>query len=105
MKIEIKNLRTEKPTEPYQVRIDRGHSILSNPYYMHSEEERDEVCKKYSDYFALQVFHNESFTEALRTLYKIAKRYGKLELFCWCAPKKCHGETIRNFLMKYLEEK
>ncbi len=102
MIIEIKNLRTEKPTKPYRVRIDRGHSILCNPYYMHSEEERNEVCEKYKKYFSLQVFHNEAFTEALRTLYKIAKRYGKLELFCWCYPKRCHGETIRNFLMKYL---
>lgn len=104
MTIEIKNLRNEKPTQPYQVRIDRGHSILCNPFYMHSEDEREEVCRKYKDHFALQVFHNEAFTNALRELYRIAKRYGKLELFCWCAPKKCHGETIRNFLMKYLEE-
>ena len=105
MEIEIKNLRTEKPTKPYQVRIDSGHSILCNPYYMRSEEERDEVCEKYNDYFTMQAFHNEAFTDALRKLYKIAKQYGRLELFCWCAPKRCHGETIKKFLMKYLEEK
>lgn len=102
--IEIKNLRTERPTEPYQVRIDKGHSILANPYYMHSEEERDEVCNKYRDYFYQNVHHNYAFTEALRNLYRIAKKYGKLELFCWCYPKRCHGETIKKFLMKYLEE-
>lgn len=102
--IEIKNLRNERPTEPYQVRIDRGHSILSNPYYMHSEEERDAVCNKYKDYFYQNVHHNYAFTEALRNLYRIAKKYGKLELFCWCYPKRCHGETIKKFLMKYLEE-
>ena len=104
MEIIIKNLRNETPKEPYQVRVDRGHSILSNPYYMKSEDERDEVCDKYKDYFVKQVHHNETFTNALRDLYRIAKRYGKLELFCWCYPKRCHAETIKKFLLKYLED-
>lgn len=104
MEILIKNLRTEKPTKPYQVRIDRHHSILSNPYYMHDESERDDVCNKYENYFYLQLHHNNDFTNALRNLYRIAKHYKKLELFCWCAPKHCHGETIKKFLSTYLEE-
>lgn len=105
MEILIKNLRTERPSEPYQVRIDRKHSILANPYYMHSEEERDEVCDKYENYFYMHLHHDQAFTEALRNLYRIARHYGKLELFCWCAPKRCHGETIKKFLLKYLEDK
>ena len=104
MKIIIKNLRTEKPTKPYQVRVDRNHSILGNPFYMQTENERDEVCEKYRDYFYKNVNHNKTFTDALRQLYKIAITYGKLELFCWCYPKRCHAETIAQFLEKYLGE-
>ena len=103
MEIVIKNLRDERPKYPYQIRIDRGHSILANHYYMKSEEERDEVCDKYRDYFAIQAHHNEAFTNALRELYKIAMKYGKLELYCWCYPKRCHGDTIKKFLSRYLE--
>jgi hypothetical protein len=26
------------------------------------------------------------------------RQYGKLRLFCWCAPEQCHGETIKAWL-------
>lgn len=104
MEILIKNLRTEKPTKPYQVRIDRGHSILANPFRMLSELNRDEVCDKYEEYFYIQLDKNEAFKQALRNLYEIAIKYKKLELFCWCYPKRCHGETIKKFLSTLLEE-
>lgn len=103
MEILIKNLRFEKPQFEYQVRVDRA-SILGNPYFMHNESERDEVCDRYKTYFYQQFNGNETFREAVRKLYRIAKHYGRLELFCWCAPKRCHAETIRNCLMKYFKE-
>jgi hypothetical protein len=45
---------------------------------------------------------DEVFVNELRRLYKIYQQYGKLELFCWCAPKRCHAETIKRFLEKYI---
>ena len=104
MEITIKNLRYEKPQYEYQVRIDRGHSVLCNPFRMNTEAERDAVCDKYAAFFVEQINNNsEDFVNELRRLYRLAKKHGKLELFCWCVPKRCHGETVRQFLLKYLE--
>jgi len=36
----------------------------------------------------------------MRRLYDIWKRTGELRLFCWCYPAKCHGEVIRDVLMR-----
>jgi len=39
----------------------------------------------------------------LNRLYRLYKQYGCLKLYCWCAPKRCHAETIRDVLMEALE--
>lgn len=102
--ISIKNLRKEQPVYEYQVRVDRA-SVLGNPYVMHSENERDQVCDQYEDYFKEQIKDkNSAFMQELRRLYKILKKYNKLELYCWCAPKRCHAETIKNFLLGYFSK-
>ena len=115
MKILISNLRNKRPQEPWQVRVDRS-SVLGNPFLMHNENARNSVCEKYYRYFQGIVTNNthilheygvvsserEEFMQELRRLYKLAKQYGKLELFCWCAPKRCHAETIASFLERHL---
>lgn len=111
IQINILNLRNTKPQHEWQVRVDRT-SVLGNPFYMRSENYRDEVCDKYESYFndmLKRSKHSGSsnvkakvFVQELRRLYKIARTYGKLELFCWCAPKRCHAETIKRFLEKHL---
>ena len=99
--IVIKNLRNETPSKAWQVRVDR-RSVLGNPFYMATEAQRDEVCNKYAVYFEEQFKNNEMFKNELRRLYLLHKHYGKLELFCWCAPKRCHAETIKKFLERWI---
>lgn len=109
--ITIKNLRNSKPQCEWQVRVDRT-SVLGNPFYMSDESHRDEVCDKYEDYFYNMVgfdedagFHNIKafrFNEELRRLVAIYKKHGKLELYCWCAPKRCHAETIKAYIENLL---
>lgn len=109
----IKNLRVSKAQHEWQVRVDRT-SVLGNPFYMKDESHRDEVCDKYESYFKAMVSRAENkawndtraqtFVKELRRLYKLHKTYGKLELFCWCAPKRCHAETIKAFLESFITE-
>ena len=117
MLIEIKNLRVEKPTQPWEVRVDRS-SVLGNPFKMDNESQRNAVCDEYAVYFNgiisnnWTILHNycvssserEEFMNELRRLFKLAKKYGKLSLYCWCAPKRCHAETIKEFLESYLNK-
>lgn len=95
--ITIKNLRHTKPTLPYQVRVDRA-SVLGNPFHMRDESHRDEVCDKYRTYFIAQMRNNQEFRKEVLRLKDIYRTYGKLELFCWCAPKRCHAEVIKHFI-------
>lgn len=101
--IEICSLRNEKICNEWDVRVDRA-SVLGNPFRMRSESERDMVCEKYKEYFKKKILEkDERFLEELRRLYRIYKKYGKLRLFCWCAPRRCHAETIKEFLEMYVK--
>ena len=98
MSIEIMNLRNTKPSKPYDVKVDRS-SVLGNPFPMRGEYQRDKVCNKYAVYAASKIKEGAYQKEMIR-LYRLYQQHGKLRLFCWCAPKRCHAETIRKFLLK-----
>ena len=106
--ITIKNLRKEQPSELWDIRVDRK-CILGNPYYLSNkfdDGERAKVCNKYKKYFNHIILASEQhidFMAELNRLKEIHQKYGKLNLFCWCAPKKCHAETIKQYLER--EEK
>lgn len=105
-KIEIVNLRNKNLVRDCKdgivIRVDRA-SVLGNPFHMYNESERDAVCDKYQVYFDKKVTDKTDvlFMNELRRIYKIAKN-NKVYLACWCAPKRCHAETIKNFIEKYL---
>ena len=81
--------------------IGRG-SPLGNPFVMHTEEDRNVVCDKYEEWFNKQVQEgNACVLKELRRIYLLAKRQD-IVLGCYCSPKRCHGETIKKFLDKYL---
>lgn len=107
--IEIMNLRNTKPSEPYDVKVDRT-SPLGNLFtmrkwsslYNSKDEERNKVCDEYEKYFEEKIYkgdHSIYYEEILR-LKKLYDKYGKLRLFCWCAPKRCHSETIRDYILE-----
>ena len=94
--IKIYNLRFSKPKHPWEFRVDRS-SPLGNPYNMIKESERDLVCDKYKDWF-YNTDHNDAFFKSLLDLRLAYKKYKKLHLFCWCSLKRCHAETIKEYL-------
>lgn len=104
MNIEIKNLRFNKPiNQPWEFKVDRT-SPIGNPFYMASEAKRDEVCDKYQLYFETQIETNREFRDYVYKILNALKTYKKVALYCWCAPKRCHAETIRNWLQKQIKE-
>ena len=85
--------------------IGRG-SPLGNPFRIHdygSKVERDEVVEKYRQYFEREYKNNDAMLRELRRLYRIAAN-GDLILGCFCAPKRCHGEVIKEFLERMAKE-
>lgn len=86
----------------YDVMCDRSN-ILGNPFVMHNESERDKVCDLYIDYFNKRVKNDQNFRNKLDYMIKLLKKHKKLNLWCWCAPKRCHTETIRKYLLDNVE--
>ena len=80
--------------EPYDVYIGRGRcpktgrpSKWGNPFVIGRDGTREEVINKYRQY----VLHND---ELLKSLHELK---GKV-LGCWCAPKPCHGDILKEMV-------
>jgi len=101
--ISVKNLRTEKPTKPWDVRVDRA-SVLGNPFYMKSEFERNYICDEYKTYFYAAMRADINCLTEIGRLISIYKHHGELNLFCWCTPKRCHAETIRDYIQAVMPQ-
>jgi hypothetical protein len=111
--IQIKNLRSEKPQNPWDVKVDRS-SVLGNPFPMKNETERNKICEEYTDYFnaiiaringdmlSIDLGMASPFESKLNRLLSLYKEHGQLNLFCWCASKRCHAEVIRHYLYKVI---
>jgi hypothetical protein len=73
-------------------------SILGNPFKVGRDGSLEEVIAKYRVWLWGEIQkHGEVFNKLVE-LVELSKR-GDLTLVCWCYPKKCHAEIIRNAIM------
>ena len=78
-------------------------SPVGNPFFMHSEQERNAVCDAYELNF--HILLGETKARAYLDEMLMRLRAGQdIALVCWCAPKRCHAETIRAWLLKQLSK-
>lgn len=76
-------------------------SILGNPY--NTAVGRKEAISAFSNYLNRKIQEKDPvIIGELERLYSIAKNE-QLVLICWCAPKSCHGEVIKNILETHHE--
>lgn len=102
--INIKNLKNSKPIDIFDIKVDRT-SPLGNPFYMSNESKRNDVCDKYRTYIIDKIRKQDKLIlDELYRIQSIYKQYGKLNLYCWCAPKRCHAETIKELLLPYIKK-
>jgi len=87
-------------SEGANVYCGRG-SPLGNPFAMKGPMDRDRVCDEYKHYFyrSVEVIGDRGMLNQLNKIAKLAEE-GNVNLVCFCAPKRCHCETIK----KYIEE-
>lgn len=95
------------------ISVDRT-TPLGNPAQFRGGQlaaQRDEQCKFYLDYFVYEFTYGQyevggresqeiilgipryPFWKALCNLY-FAALHDDIDIACWCAPKRCHAETI-----------
>lgn len=88
MKTTVVNVWTQ-PFDVYIGRSGRGFpSLFGNPFYLGTREEN---IMKFREYFINKVNSNPHFKE------EVLKLKGKA-LGCFCAPKPCHGDVIKEYL-------
>lgn len=75
----------------------KNGTILGNPFFMTNESQRNLVCDKYDEYFHSQVKKGGMFLKVLHRIRDLSMD-NDIALVCFCAPKRCHGETIKNFI-------
>ncbi len=82
-------------------------SILSNPYThldLHKTKakykvnSRDEAIDKYREYLIYEIQNGN--VAIINELYRLAEivKNKTLILSCWCFPKRCHGEVIKEMI-------
>lgn len=111
--ITINNMHHGRISKKTDVRVDRK-SILGNPYKMKHESQRDKVCDMYETYFNALVNDDkqwmsennitqefrDNFMREFGRISLLLEQYGQVNLWCWCAPKRCHSQTIKKYLQK-----
>lgn len=88
-------VKTKEHTD--SVYCGRG-SVLGNPFPITQHASRNYVCDEYQIYFDEQIQINKIFMMELVRIHTLGKRYGEVKLGCFCAPERCHTETIKKFL-------
>jgi len=91
MPIEIVNLRNcpDFGTRPGDVRVDRS-TKWGNPFKMGPGMPRDKACDEYEKWIIDQVAYGK---------LDIAEIAHAQRLGCWCAPARCHAESLRTLIV------
>lgn len=93
-----------KYEEPNHIYCGRG-SVFGNPYHMYHESQRDSVCESFNEMFndIMLSKPDNSLAIGVRKLVLMA-RTQDVNLGCFCAPKRCHCDTIKAYIDKQLEK-
>lgn len=109
-KIKVVNKSTDEET-PYDYYIGRP-SYIGNPFShlkhsRHAEhivDTRDEAIDSYRDYFYEKIKTDPKFKAEIDKLIDFYKENGRINIQCWCHPKRCHGDIIKEYLVNHLKE-
>ena len=101
--IEIKNKRNYSGDGVY---VGRGRgSVLGNPFPTNNgERTRDQSVDLYHDWLQSQWVKGGAVKNELLRLARFYKRTDHLILICWCAPKRCHSEIIRDAILGIIDK-
>ena len=103
----VVSLRKGAPPVPAgyaPVRVDRACPTLGNPYFPRAEtpEERASCIGKYRVMAEHDVARGGPISRKVRDLADRVDRGERLALQCWCKPKDCHGDVVRELILREL---
>ena len=105
-KIVVVNVKDRAVGDYEVIYIGRGcygrkQSALHNPFRLKCEADRDKCIGLYKQYLLKAVKEKGPVREEMKRLYRLVKSGRSIALMCFCAPKRCHGDVIKEFLELY----
>lgn len=85
--------------------VDRAHPVLGNPFVLrdhHDGVERERVINQYGEKLRADLAVKGPMSQALDALAERAVLGERIALRCWCAPKPCHADLLRNEILTKL---
>lgn len=77
-------------------------SILGNPFKMNRETERDDVVEQYRVWLMKELKKNGNVRDKIREIARQVTAGETVNLVCWCAPKRCHGDVVKEVVEQVL---
>jgi hypothetical protein len=89
----------------YIGRSSKHPSPLGNPYPILAHRTRDEACDQYEDYIMEKLNKGDSAIRMeLNRIGSMLLKGKNVNLTCYCAPKRCHGEFIKQIIDEQILE-
>ncbi|MCK5346655.1 MAG: DUF4326 domain-containing protein [Candidatus Heimdallarchaeota archaeon] len=74
-------------------------SPLGNPYTINKHGTREVVVELYRLWLPEALKNNDKVKEQYEKI-KALNLKGNINLICWCAPNLCHGDVIKEMIVK-----
>lgn len=104
--ITISNIR-QNPRGEYVGRENKTFGVkespLANPFPLTRESDRDDVIEEYRVWLNQKLYPENRLNPArteIERLKAMYKKTGELNLVCWCFPRRCHAEIIRDVILE-----
>ena len=92
--------KTNLDENAIRVRIDRN-TPLGNSIAVQGDVTRKEAIAAYKGYFDHNMKRKSSKVyQKIQNIKEILDSGFDVELTCWCSPKDCHGDVIKEYLDK-----
>lgn len=100
MQIAVINKRRHPEEHALAVYVGRP-SPLGNSFKMSKTMGREDMITRYALWLDEELaWPDSAVTHEMARLHLILEEHGELTLVCWCAPLPCHGDAIRERLLR-----
>jgi hypothetical protein len=96
----------EKGTEKVYIgRSSKHPSPLGNPYVINGYRDRDKACDMHEEYLT-EVLNqgNSPIMDEMNRIGNLLLAGTNVDLQCYCAPKRCHGDYIKQIIDEHILE-
>ena len=82
--------------------VDRSHPVLGNPFFLadpNNDAQRADVIRRYSERLQTDWARGGPMSQAIRGIAAKAAAGERVALRCWCAPKPCHADLLKDLVV------